>query len=392
MKGIAVAILPYSRVVNVTLTRQDAFPSRRGFGVPLFLTSASAAGELDATHLTKVYGSMEEVAADWDAADDFYQAAQQAFSQRPAPLQIKAGWYNANAVAAGADAAADAALMADALDAIQDVDPGWYWLDVEPALRDSPLLNGIIPWIEAHRKMAIITSNDEGMLDETNTTNVAARYKGTVERTAIFWHDDEDYYPGFALAALLGTYSFDNANSAYTGAFKFIRGLPASNIGSAGLQAITGFVPALGEDKISGHVANAYVDIGGRNHTQFGTTLTPNVFIDEIHMGDWIVSRCEEELLGVLLNNARVSFDNPGLNLLASAPRTVMQQADRAGLVAVDFDEETGERLDPYEIIVPDVFSVPASQRKARIAPPIVVNFRAAGSIHYASAQFNVRY
>jgi hypothetical protein len=386
------ARLPYSRVVNVQLTRQDAFPSRRGFGVPLFLTSTAVAGELDATNLTKVYGSMEEVAADWDAADDFYLAAQQAFSQRPSPLQIKAGYYDADAVDAGADAAAKAALLTDALDAIQDVDPGWYWLDVETDLRDSPLLDGVIPWIEAHRKMALITSNDALMKDETDTTNVAARYKGTVERTAIFWHDNAAYFPGFALAAFLGTYSFDNANSAYTGAFKFIRGLPASDIGSAALQAITGFVPALGEDKISGHVANAYVDIGGRNHTQFGTTLTPNVFIDEIHSGDWMVARMEEEILGVLLNNARVSFDNPGLNLLASGARTVMQQADRAGLVAVDYDEETGERLPPYEIIVPDVFSVPASQRKARIAPPIVVNYRAAGAVHYAQAQINVRY
>lgn len=386
------AVLPYSRVVRVELTRQDAFPSRRGFGIPLFLTSTAVAGELDASNLTKVYGSMEEVAADWDAADDFYKAAQQAFSQRPSPLQIKAGFYDADTVDGGADAPAKAALLSDALDAIQDVDPNWYWLDVETDLRDSPLLDGVIPWIEAHRKMAIITSNDAEMKDPDDETNVAARYKGTVERTAIFWHDVASYFPGFALAALLGTYSFDSANSAYTGAFKFLRGLPASNIGSAALQAITGFVPALGEDKISGHVANAYVDIGGRNHTQMGTTLTPNVFIDEIHMGDWIVSRAEEEILGILLNNARIPFDNPGLNLIASGVRTVMQQADRAGLVAVDYDAETGERLPPYEIVVPDVFSVPASQRKARIAPPIVANFRAAGAVHYAQAQFNVRY
>ena len=41
------AKLPYSRVVNVNLTRSDAFPSRRGFGIPLILTTTAVAGILD---------------------------------------------------------------------------------------------------------------------------------------------------------------------------------------------------------------------------------------------------------------------------------------------------------------------------------------------------------
>ena len=86
------ARLPYSRVVNVTLTRADAFPSRRGFGVPLLLTEVAIAGVLDATHRTKVYGSMDEVDADFDGDDDAYLALEEAFGQNPRPLQIKVGF------------------------------------------------------------------------------------------------------------------------------------------------------------------------------------------------------------------------------------------------------------------------------------------------------------
>ena len=59
------AKLPYSRVVKVNLTRNDNFPTRRGFGTQLILTHSSVAGQVDATKRTKLYASLEEVEADF---------------------------------------------------------------------------------------------------------------------------------------------------------------------------------------------------------------------------------------------------------------------------------------------------------------------------------------
>lgn len=379
------ARLPFSRAVNVTLSRNDAFPSRRGFGVALYLTSTEKAGKLDATHLTKAYGSMEEVAVDWTTSDDFYKAAEAAFSQNPRPIQVKAGYVPV-------DTAFDDDAMKAALDAIYDADGDWYWLCVEAGLRDDASLDGLIEWAEAKNKMAIIDSNDAGHQSQNNTTCISARHKGTVERTAVFYHTDVAEHCAFALAASLGTRNFDDANSAYTAKFKRLKGVAPVNLGSAAVQSITGFTPQLGQSEQAGHMANTYIDIGGRDFVVEGSTLTANVFIDEIHSTDWIIARTEEEALGILLNNDRVPFTDAGMEQLASAARTVMRQATRAGIVAQDLNPATGTYEPAVVITVPSVFDVPESQRKARIAPAIAVTFRYSGAVHYCTINFTMTF
>ena len=122
------AKLPFSRVIDVTMTRNQQFPSRRGFGVPIFLTKATVAGILDATHLTAVYGSMDEVSEDWASNTQPYLAAEAAFSQNPRPLQIKFGFIPS--------ATATKAEMKTALDAIYLADDAWYWVEVEASMRE----------------------------------------------------------------------------------------------------------------------------------------------------------------------------------------------------------------------------------------------------------------
>nr|WP_255701313.1 DUF3383 family protein [Afifella sp. H1R] len=369
------------------MTRSDAYPQRRGFGVAGLLTSTTIAGKLDSSNLTRVYGSIDEVAADFADGDAFYAAAQQAFSQKPRPLQVKALWYDTAAYTAAADDVAKGSVLSDALDAIQDADPNFYWLDVEAGLRDKGALDAVVAWLEAHNKIGIFTSNDAKLKDATDTTNIAARHKGTVERSAGFYHETAELYPGFALAAKLGTFNFDDTNSAYTAKFKKLQGVTASNIRSAEVQAITGFVPALGQDTDSGHCCNCYIDIGDQDFVVEGSTFTPNVFIDEIHATDWIIARTEEEVLGIFLNNARVPYDGGGMEMIASAARTVMGLADRAGLIANDLDEN-GDYSPNFTVTVPSVFDVTAAQRKARIGPNISVRFRYRGAQHYTTINY----
>lgn len=379
------ARLPFSRVVNVTMSRNDAFPSRRGFGVAMLLTPTEKAGKVDATHRTRAYGSMEEVAVDWQTSDEFYKAAELAFSQNPRPIQIKAAFVDI-------DTATDDDALKTELDAIYDADQDWYWIGIDANMRDEAYLDGLIEWTQAKNKFALIDTNDAGHEDQNNATCISARHKGTVDRTATFYHNDAAEYAGFALAASLGTFNFDDANSAYTAKFKRLMSVSPLNIGSSAVQAVTGFTPQLGQSKDTGHCANTYIDIGGRNFVVEGSTLTPNVFIDEIHATDWIIARTEEEALGILLNNKRVPFTDAGMEQIASAARTVMQQATRAGLVALDLNPMTGDYEPAVEIIVPSVFDVPESQRKARIAPAISVRFRYAGATHFTTIHYHMTF
>ncbi len=379
------ATLPYSRVVNVNLSRNDAFPSRRGFGTILFLTSQSIPGVLDATNRTKLYASMEEFDVDFSASDEAYKGALAAFSQNPRPVLFKVGYVDLATAMTGAD-------LQDELDAIYAYDQDWYFLTIEEPLRDNAFLDGAATWIQAKNKLAILDTNDVGHQNPSDTTSISARLKGTVDRTGTFYHTDVSLYGGVSLAAYMSTRVFDDANSAYTSKFKSLPGISNINLDSAKVTSITGFTPGLGQSLSAGHMANTYINVGGRNFTVEGSTLTPNVFLDEIHATDWIIARTEEETLGILLNNARIPFTDAGMQTLASAARTVMQLASRAGLVADDLNPTTGEYEPAVIITVPSVFDVPAAQRKARIAPAISVRFRYAGAVHYVTINYTMTF
>jgi hypothetical protein len=381
------ARLPYSRVVNVTLTRADAYPSRRGFGVPLLITNDSVVGEVDPTHRTKVYGSMEEVAADWDADADVYMALEEAFGQNPRPMQIKVGH-----VVVTDPLTATEANIKDEMDLLYESDSEWYWVAIPTAFRDRVWLDGLIEWVQAKNKLALLDSNDPLLENPDDVSSVTGRNKGQYDRTAVFYHDDVAQYPALSLASLCGTFNFDQANSAYTAKFKKLRGVPVVNKGSASIQSITGFTPALGQAVETGHMANTFIDIGGQYFVTEGSTLMPNVFIDEIHATDWIIARTEEETLSILLNNNRIPYTDVGMQQLASGPKTVMQMAIRAGLIADDLDPETGDYLPAIVYRIPPVLSVPASQRKARVAPEIQVEFRYAGAIHYTTINYRMTF
>ena len=377
--------LPISRTVNVTVSKNTSFAARRGFGVPLFLTSIEAPGQLDAANLTKTYGSLEEVAVDFSTATPFYLAAQLAFSQNPRPLQIKAGFYDASGTV-------DAASLQAAITDIISADSDFYWLSVEPSLRDTAAVDGLVAWTESQNKIFLLDTHDPLTLDPNDDTNVSARHKGTIERTASFYHSDSNISPAFAYAASLGTRNFDQAASAYTGKFKRINGIPAVNVSSAEVQAITGFVPEIGQDAAQGHLANTYTNVGGQNFVSEGSTLSPNVFIDEIHASDWQQLRTEEALLDILLNAERIPFTDQGMQQLADAPRQVTAIARQAGIIAEDINPETGEFQSSVIITVPSVFDISESQRKNRIAPAIRVDVRYAGAVHYATTNYSITF
>lgn len=377
--------LPYSRVVNVNVNRTDRFPTRRGFGTGLVLTTVAVAGELDADNRTKIYANMDEVAADHAPTTDLYKQMNVAFAQNPAPLRMKAGFViTANVT--------NAAGMKTELDAIKNRDQDFYSVLIEPGMRDEDYLDGLVEWVEANSKIAMIDSNDPLLEDDTDTTNIAARHKGTVERTGVFYHTDSEEFLAVAAWAYMATRNLDQANSAYTLKFKPARLVQALDIGVDAVTAVTGFIEETGVSESAGHCANTIVDIGNKNFIVEGSVLTQNVFLDEIHSSDWLIARTEEDTLAMFLNNAKIPYTDQGMQQLASVPRQIMLQGVRSGIVAEDENPETGEYEPAFDIIVPSVFAVGESQRKSRISPKISVKFRYAGAVHYTTINYTMTF
>ncbi|XBO41756.1 DUF3383 family protein [Alsobacter sp. KACC 23698] len=223
------------------------------------------------------------------------------------------------------------------------------------------------------------------------------------DRSFAFYHTDAALYPAIALLAYCSTRDLDRSNgraaqagsitsgNAYTAKFKKLAGITPVNKGSAAVQAITGFIPGLGVDASQGHAANTYVDIGGLPMVVEGT-VGSHAFIDEVHVGDWLVARTREAVLSTLANNARVPYTNPGVAILTNAIDGVMRRAVAAGVVAGDIGDDEDSFLPAYSIEVDRVENIPASQRRNRIAPDIRVDFRYAGAFHYATASILMRF
>lgn len=471
--------LPYSRVVDVSLTRQDRFAVATGFSVALIVQPATVAGILDATHRTKIYADMTEVGADFIVTDAAYKAAQAMFAQNPRPRQIKIGYRDpGNSITSE-------------LDAIYAADPDFYWVGFTAEIRDTINQQIAADWAETKPVLMGLDSNDTSTEaaaaepDKTSTVTISIASPGVVtwtghtlqngnqvilttsgalptgltagtpyyvvnqatntfqlsatlggsaitttgtqsgthtatspqfggsvaeyikskgyDRSFVFYHTDTALYGALAMIAYAATRDLDrgnlraaqrgdiNSGNAYTLKFKKLSGITALNKNSAIVQAITGFVPGLGLNPAQGHYANTYVNVGGLDMLVEGS-VGSGAFIDEIHVGDWIVARAQESMLSTLANNPRIPYTNPGAGILVNSVETVMQRGVAAGVVATDLPADGEEFVPEYQISVDRVENIPASQRRNRIAPDIRVDFRYAGAFHYGSASIIMRF
>lgn len=394
--------VPYSRVVNVSLTRRDNFPTIRGFGVPLLLSSIvsdATAGAVDATTPTKVYGTIEEVAVDWTPATDIYRMAQQVFSQNPAPVQLKVGYCDPAAITVG-------------MDALYDYDSAWYIIvpDHNVAWYDWDVTGAVVVpcigadelalWVESHRRLVFFDSADAREEAIGDTANIAYRMQNQeYTRTSVFYHPSVDDIVGgvvngattttewlaAAVAAYASTRNYDNVNSAFTAKFKGVVGVPDIDRGSAAVQAVTGFVPGTGQDNTQGYFANTYIDIGGQSFLVEGT-MADGGFIDEIMFQDWLVTRTEEEVLAMFLNNQRVPYTDKGVLQIIAACERVLHRAYASGAIT-EYTDDNGD-VHPWYIETKRVVDVSAAQRRQRIAPAIKITFRYTNAIHYATIEY----
>jgi hypothetical protein len=169
--------LPYSRVVDVSLTRQDRFATATGFSVGLIVQPTTIAGVLDASHRTKIYADMTEVGVDFIAADAAYKAASAMFAQNPRPRQIKIGYRDpANAITTE-------------LNAIYAADPDFYWIGFTAEIRDTINQQLAADWAETHSVLMGLDSNDVdtetagAIADKTSTVTMTIATPGVVTWT-----------------------------------------------------------------------------------------------------------------------------------------------------------------------------------------------------------------
>lgn len=265
------ARLPYSRVVDVSLTRQDRFAVAQGFNVMLIVQPSSVAGQVDASHRTKVYGSLLEVAEDFNSGTDAYKAASAAFSQNPRPRQIKIGYRNPSNP------------ISDELNLIYAADPDFYWIGFTQEIKDTSKQRDAADWAEAKPVLMGLESNDvdtetaSAVSDATSSVTITIASPGVVTWNA---HGLADGDPvrltttGALPTGLTAGTTYYVLNSA-TNTFQVAATAGGSAINTSGSQSGTHTATA---PKFGGSIAE-YIELAGYDrsfvfyHTD--TTLYP---------------------------------------------------------------------------------------------------------------------
>lgn len=337
-------------IVEVNITRQTTSVAVAAFNVPLILSTFDViSGKF--TGRTKSYGSMKEIAEDFDEDDAVYLMANAIFSQNPSVSRVVVG---RRAPASGGSQET----ISETMTAIQNEDNSWYGLLADQAMSTS--FSDIAAWALSNKKFMILWTTD------SSATIAGTLKSNNNERTAVIYHpmptkmveDVETNDPDYPDAAWMGEgFPFSPGSSTY--AYKTLKGVKTDNI-----------TPSQ-ETTLKGKNCNWYSEVGGVSVTQEGKVASGE-WIDIIIGTDWIEARLREAVYSALVNNRKLPYDDRGIAIVVGLVKGVLSEAAKAGIL----------QEDSIVVTAPNYADIPQAKKIARELPD--VNFTALyqGAIH----------
>ena len=326
--------------VVVNITRLTLPVTQAGFGMPLILST-------NGVFAYKEYGSIAEVAEDFDAGSNGYgeseehKMARRIFGQdaKLPKLAIYGIDYTAGVTATSA--------LATALNTLIETNNDFYFLLCIEQGDDE--IEELSDWAEAQEKIYFAATDNLSLV--TGISN---------DRTAVMYHNEADEYPDAAWVGKCGP----ELPGSITWKFKRLAGIDKSTITST----------QLGTLHDSG--GNSYVEKMGQLQTSEGK-VTSGEFIDVIRSQDFVVTRIRERIQNLLFISPKVPYDNAGIALVTAEVESVMKLATGQGIIATDTD---GNGL--YEVTSPDRSEIDTQDVANRNLPDINFNFTLAGAVH----------
>ncbi len=327
--------------VKVVISIQRPTPIRGGFGKPLIIGSGTEGMTF------KNYAELTAVKADYPETTEEYKAAAAIFAQKNRPAEI--------AIARRETASQTIAEHLDEM-LLQD----WYFLvTTGTAVAD---IIATADKIEVDGTRQYVARTD----DLTDAVAVKAK---AYDRTALIYHtpDEIAQYPDAAWVGAVGALPVGSVTwKGWT-----LVGIAPMDLTRTELNA----VHAAG--------ANTYVMKAGMAVTSEGAAASGE-FIDIVHSRDYLVGSIEIAVQD-LFNRAqemrtKVPYDNNGIAQIESATRTVLQRADKQGMIAKD---EDGQPM--FTTTFPPRSAVDPANVAARSYPDGRFSFVLAGAIHTAA-------
>lgn len=246
--------------------------------------------------------------------------------------------------------------IADSINAIQNVNDGWYGLIAEDHSQSTIL--SIAADIESKKKL-YVTSTQDTDVKGISTTDVASQLQDLgYNRTAVLYSSKAD--TEFPEAAWVGGQLPEQPGS-NTWAYKTLTGVSTTALSTTE----------------SSNLANKFVstfeEIGGVRATT-GGRVASGEYIDIIIAVDWIESRIRENVWFRLVNSKKLPFTAAGAAVIEAELRRVLSEGIVVGAIA-DSPAPT--------VTVPNVLALSPNLRALRRLENITFTARLAGAIHF---------
>lgn len=335
------------RDVEVNITKLTQAVQIAVQGLCLVLTTESAAPYT-------TYSDLVDVAADFNSTTSAYKMASALFAQSPSPSQIAI-----TGIVEDTNGITD---IVDGLNTVLGQTEDFTFIVSD--LVDDADIAAIAQWATGNKVyyVAVITEAQVSTI-----TNPESDY------VIFLVHDKKPEQ--FADAALVGKLCTYTPGSA-TWMFKTLSGISPVEFDNQ-----NNTVTDLND---SGYMT--YVQKYGVNMTT-GGFVTSGEYVDVMLGVDWIQDQMERRIQSLLLNNAKINYDNGGISLIAAEVESVLKQATENDIIRRD----TGG-LGIYNITFPDVSEIDSNKIANRVFDELVWDATLAGAIHHVVITGTVHY
>lgn len=322
-----------SKYVSVTITRQTAAVSQKGFGMPLILSTEKVAAY-------KEYAGDEALATigtDYGATSETYKLAASILGQAPRPETIAVHGF-----LYGGIAPAD---LSSQLNTLQLEHNDWFYLTSTE--QGDAEITELSTWVKAQEKLYFAS---------TINTALAAALQN--QNAVILVHDKPEQYPAEAWVG----YGAPQAIGSFTWTFKTLNGITPA------LYDVTTIAT------IEDNNASAYIKEGGVNITSKGVT-TSGDYIDIMQSQYYIKARMIENVFGLLARSPKVPFTDSGISLVVAEVEKTLKDAFNNGIIA----DEDGKPL--FEVSAPTRSEVSVNDKANRTLPDVNWTATIAGAV-----------
>jgi hypothetical protein len=226
------------------------------------------------------------------------------------------------------------------------------------ASSSAPDINDAVSYVNANEKLLFAKTSDKLALVASETSSLAYSLNNAAQERVALMYQDFSYEATEEPDAALAGVGLPYQPGEITWKFKSLVGISAEAL-NAGQDA----------ELISKKV-NFVVTSNSRNFTKEGT-VSSGEFIDVIRGIDWTKARVQESILALKLSKKKVPYTTQGLALISGAIREVLRQ----GVVNTLFNDD-------FEISVPDIADVSATDKSNRILNNVTFNANLQGAIH----------